>query len=75
MHLVLLGSSVVSRLRVCITVLLLYFVGDMTNIAMLQFSKETTLQSEVSQYTSRSFAPLLLALPVYIIVLYKSKKI
>ncbi|ENQ3104471.1 hypothetical protein SAMN04488168_10198 [Bacillus sp. 491mf] len=68
-------GSFIAILCYIVTVLLLYFVGDMTNIAMLQFSKETTLQSEVSQYTSRSFAPLLLALPVYIIVLYKSKKI
>lgn len=47
----------------------------MTNIAMLQFSKETALQSEIGQHAGRSVAPLLLALPVYIIVLYKSKKI
>ncbi|ENQ3078812.1 hypothetical protein [Bacillus multifaciens] len=68
-------GSFIAILCYMVTVLLLYFVGDMTNIAMLQFSKETTLQSEISQYASRSFAPLLLALPVYIIVLYKSKKI
>ncbi|WP_242219169.1 hypothetical protein [Bacillus cereus group sp. BfR-BA-01380] len=68
-------GSFIAILCYIVTVLLLYFVGDMTNIAMLQFSKETTLQSEISQYTSRSFAPLLLALPVYIIVLYKSRKI
>ncbi|MGG2014244.1 hypothetical protein [Bacillus sp. S10(2024)] len=68
-------GSFIAILCYIVTVLLLYFVGDMTNIAMLQFSKETTLQSEISQYTSRSFVPLLLALPVYIIVLYKSKKI
>ncbi|MDC2867357.1 hypothetical protein [Bacillus sp. BP-3] len=68
-------GSFIAILCYIVTVLLLYFVGDMTNIAMLQFSKETTLQSEISQHTSRSFVPLLLALPVYIIVLYKSKKI
>ncbi|MCM3735977.1 hypothetical protein M3215_09110 [Bacillus cytotoxicus] len=68
-------GSFIAILCYIVTVLLLYFVGDMTNIAMLQFSKETTLQSEMSQYTPRSFAPLLFALPVYIIVLYKSKKV
>ncbi|MEH6888184.1 hypothetical protein V7024_00175 [Bacillus sp. JJ864] len=68
-------GSFIAILCYIVTVLLLYFVGDMTNIAMLQFSKETTLQSEINQYASRSFVPLLLALPVYIIVLYKSKKI
>ncbi|MCP1124963.1 MULTISPECIES: hypothetical protein [Bacillus] len=70
-----LSGSFIAILCYLVTVLLLYFVGDMTNIAMLQFSKETALQSEIGQHAGRSVAPLLLALPVYIIVLYKSKKI
>ncbi|EEL86369.1 hypothetical protein bcere0029_38000 [Bacillus cereus AH1272] len=42
---------------------------------MLQFPKEEVFQSEAEKHTARSIAPLLLALPVYIIVLYKSKKV
>ncbi|CAM4038152.1 hypothetical protein [Bacillus manliponensis] len=68
-------GSLSAILCYAVTVMLLYFIGDATNISMLQFSKEAAFDSEDNVYTSRSIAPLLLALPVYAIVLYKSKKI
>ncbi|ABS22978.1 hypothetical protein ACRS6Y_05725 [Bacillus cytotoxicus] len=67
-------GSFIAFLSYAVTVLLLYFIGDATNIAILQFSKEKAFQLEEGVHTSRSIVPLLLALPVYVIVLYKSKK-
>ncbi|KEK25979.1 hypothetical protein [Bacillus gaemokensis] len=67
-------GSFIAFLSYAVTVLLLYFIGDATNIAILQFSKEKAFQVEDGLHTSRPIAPLLLALPVYIIVLYKNKK-
>ncbi|EEL49512.1 hypothetical protein bcere0022_31950 [Bacillus cereus Rock3-44] len=42
---------------------------------MLQFPKEKALQLEEGLHISQSIVPLLLALPVYAIVLYKSRKV
>ncbi|MEV5108454.1 hypothetical protein MN033_18490 [Bacillus nitratireducens] len=68
-------GSFIAFLSYIVTVLLLYFIGDAANISVLQFPKEEVFQSEAEKHTARSIAPLLLALPVYIIVLYKSKKV
>ncbi|MED2012282.1 hypothetical protein [Bacillus wiedmannii] len=65
----------IALLSYIVTVLLLYFIGDATNISVLQFPKEDTFKLDAEKHTARSIAPLLLALPVYIIVLYKSKKV
>ncbi|MDM5189752.1 hypothetical protein QUF99_21270 [Bacillus sp. DX4.1] len=67
-------GSFIAILCYAVTVLLLYFVGDATNISLLQFPKDKALQLEEGLHTSRFIVPLLLALPVYAIVLYKSKK-
>ncbi|PEY41519.1 hypothetical protein CN354_06850 [Bacillus cereus] len=68
-------GSFIAFLSYTVTVLLLYFIGDATNITMLQFPKEKALQLEEGLPISQSIVPLLLALPVYAIVLYKSKKV
>ncbi|CAM3915904.1 hypothetical protein ACT1UG_04200 [Bacillus paramycoides] len=68
-------GSFIALLSYIVTVLLLYFIGDAANISVLQFPKEEAFQLEEGLHTSRSIIPLLLALPVYIIVLYKSKKV
>ncbi|MED0988661.1 hypothetical protein [Bacillus nitratireducens] len=68
-------GSFIALLSYIVTVLLLYFIGDAANISVLQFPKEEVFQLEAEKHTTRSIAPLLLALPVYIIVLYKSKKV
>ncbi|KFN04635.1 hypothetical protein D0U04_01275 [Bacillus clarus] len=68
-------GSFIAFLSYTVTVLLLYFIGDATNIPLLQFPKEESFQLEEGLHTSRSIVPLLLALPVYVIVLYKSKKV
>ncbi|MGU3439983.1 hypothetical protein ACLBXI_07795 [Bacillus cereus] len=66
-------GSFIALLCYIVTVLLLYFIGDAANISILQFPKEEAFQLESEKHTARSI--LLLALPVYIIVLYKSKKV
>ncbi|AZJ22143.1 hypothetical protein CN575_08800 [Bacillus wiedmannii] len=68
-------GSFIALLSYIVTVLLLYFIGDATNISVLQFPKEEAFKLDAEKHTARSIAPLLLALPVYIIVLYKSKKV
>ncbi|PGL87507.1 hypothetical protein CN931_03570 [Bacillus sp. AFS054943] len=68
-------GSFIALLSYIVTVLLLYFIGDAANISVLQLPKEQAFQFEAEKHTVRSIAPLLLALPVYIIVLYKSKKV
>lgn len=67
-------GSLIALLCYIVTVLLLYFIGDAANISILQFPKEEAFQLESEKHTARSIVPLLLALPVYIVVLYKSKK-
>lgn len=68
-------GSFIALLCYIVTVLLLYFIGDAANISVLQFPKEEAFQLESEKHTARSIVPLLLALPVYIIVLYKAKSV
>lgn len=68
-------GSFMAVLSYLVTVLLLYLMGDVFNISMLQFAKEAQLQKGIFEQVSQSLFPFLLAFPVYLIVRYKTRQI
>ncbi|MFX3625606.1 MAG: hypothetical protein ACE3JP_16610 [Ectobacillus sp.] len=68
------GSSI-AVLCYFVTVLLLYLIGDVFNIPWLQFSKESYVQNGSLERQAHSFIPFFLAIPVYIIVYFKTGRV
>lgn len=63
-----LHGSFIAVLCYVVTVLLLYLIGDVFNIPWLQFAKGTHTETSL-----HSLLPLAFAIPVYIIVRFKTR--
>ncbi len=69
------NQSFMALLCYAVTALLLFLIGDVFEISWLQLRKETYFRDEALKESSSSMIPFLLALPVYFLVSYKTKKI